>query len=333
MSGVGGSGRLPKNICFTTNPADPSLPTPPTAFGAGRVYKPQNPWTPILNAPINGQWKLLTSVSAGSTFDTITSWSISFKYKNNITYNWAPTTGLSCSTCPAPIATPLVTTRYIVTTIDSFACTHKDTVTITIRDSLAAPIPSAIEGTNGHILWGWPAVAGATGYEVSINGGPWIPASNPLQHQLNGVVQGQTANLRVRAIGGACAARIASITTLYDVCTGTGIHGRIQVDSILCYGRPSAFVNFAFATGNNPITYKIDAVSQSVGFFSNQIYAGRHVATTLDGQGCMDTLIFNLGQPDSISYTLSTDSVKCKGGQTGRLILGARGGTLPYHYQ
>jgi large repetitive protein len=325
-----------KKTCFTTNAANP-LPSTITSYAAGGGrYLPETGmtgWNALLGAPTNGKWRLLSSVAGGRNIDTLYKWSIFFKYKNNITYSWTPATGLSCTNCPEPIATPLVTTRYIVSTIDSFACTHKDTVTITIRDSLAATVPFAIEGVNGHILYGWTAVVGATGYEVSVDGGPWIPANGVLRHQVNGVVQGQRVTICVRAIGGSCAAKIACLTTLYDVCTGTGIHGRLQVDSILCFGRPSAFVNFAFATGNNPINYKIDNVSQSVGLYANQIYAGRHVATTLDGQGCMDTLIFYLGQPDSISYTLTTDSVRCKGTQTGRAILVARGGTLPLHYQ
>jgi gliding motility-associated-like protein len=116
-------------------------------------------------------------------------------------------------------------------------------------------------------------------------------------------------------------------------CQGTGIHGALQIDPILCYGQPSGAVNFVLATGANPLTYKIDNISQSVGLFVNRIYAGNHIATLLDGNGCTDTLRFNIIQPDSIRYTFFVDSVKCKGTKTGRIIYNAIFGTQPYHYQ
>ncbi len=47
--------------------------------------------------------------------------------------SWSPTTGLSCSTCPNPIATVDYTTKYVVTLQDySTSCTVKDSVTIDI---------------------------------------------------------------------------------------------------------------------------------------------------------------------------------------------------------
>ncbi len=47
--------------------------------------------------------------------------------------NWEPTTGLNCSTCPDPIATVDVTTKYVVTLYDYVTtCTHQDSVTIDI---------------------------------------------------------------------------------------------------------------------------------------------------------------------------------------------------------
>lgn len=45
-------------------------------------------------------------------------------------FTWAPATGLSCSNCPSPIATPSVTTTYIVTSNLSNNCINKDTITV-----------------------------------------------------------------------------------------------------------------------------------------------------------------------------------------------------------
>ena len=38
------------------------------------------------------------------------------------TYDWQPTTGLSCSTCPNPVASPTITTTYSVTVTDTEGC-------------------------------------------------------------------------------------------------------------------------------------------------------------------------------------------------------------------
>lgn len=48
------------------------------------------------------------------------------------TYNWAPSTGLSCTTCMEPIASPTVTTIYILTTVDSNGCSASDSVIVNV---------------------------------------------------------------------------------------------------------------------------------------------------------------------------------------------------------
>ncbi len=45
-------------------------------------------------------------------------------------YTWTPATGLSCTTCPDPIATPSSTTTYIVNATDGSGCFGADTITI-----------------------------------------------------------------------------------------------------------------------------------------------------------------------------------------------------------
>jgi gliding motility-associated-like protein len=45
-------------------------------------------------------------------------------------YTWTPSTGLSCTACSDPIATPSSTTSYIVNATDGSGCTGADTITI-----------------------------------------------------------------------------------------------------------------------------------------------------------------------------------------------------------
>ncbi len=80
------------------------------------------------------------------------------------TYSWSPATGLSSATVAQPIASPTVTTTYILTVTNSVSgCQDADTVTVTVN-----PLPVANAGANqaacsgDSVQIGTPAVAGNT---------------------------------------------------------------------------------------------------------------------------------------------------------------------------
>jgi gliding motility-associated-like protein len=47
-------------------------------------------------------------------------------------YQWTPLSGLNCYTCPNPIASPTITTPYVVSTMNNFGCKNSDTVLVTV---------------------------------------------------------------------------------------------------------------------------------------------------------------------------------------------------------
>jgi gliding motility-associated-like protein len=49
-------------------------------------------------------------------------------------YAWSPPEGLSCTNCANPIATPLVTTNYTVTGIDSLQCKSSALIKIQVEE-------------------------------------------------------------------------------------------------------------------------------------------------------------------------------------------------------
>lgn len=66
-----------------------------------------------------------------------------------LTFLWSPATGLSCTACPSPVASPPQTTTYVVTATDSNGCTGIDSITIRIDircDELF--VPSAFSPNN-----------------------------------------------------------------------------------------------------------------------------------------------------------------------------------------
>jgi gliding motility-associated-like protein len=69
------------------------------------------------------------------------------------TYNWTPSTTLSCITCADPIATPTISTWYKVTVTNNSGCSTTDSVFITVKEPCGAVyIPNAFspngDGTN-----------------------------------------------------------------------------------------------------------------------------------------------------------------------------------------
>jgi gliding motility-associated-like protein len=58
--------------------------------------------------------------------------SVQLSASGGITYSWSPATGLSCTTCPNPFASPTETTTYTVTATDQNGCTGTDTVRVII---------------------------------------------------------------------------------------------------------------------------------------------------------------------------------------------------------
>jgi gliding motility-associated-like protein len=84
------------------------------------------------------------------------------------TFVWSPSTGLSCTACPNPVANPTVTTNYTVTITNASACTNTDIVQVTVN-----PLPLANAGPKP----GW-VCPGFTVTLSSANGTiySWAPA-------------------------------------------------------------------------------------------------------------------------------------------------------------
>ena len=68
------------------------------------------------------------------------------------TFNWFPTTGLSCTDCPNPVASPTSTTTYFVSIADQYGCA--DTLTNTV---VVNPLPVVRASSDTLINWGGSA--------------------------------------------------------------------------------------------------------------------------------------------------------------------------------
>jgi gliding motility-associated-like protein len=73
---------------------------------------------------------------------------------NGVDYEWLPTEGLSCTTCPDPVAQPLVPTTYIVHTVTGRNCIAADTINVKLTHYQYLYIPTAFspnhDGNNDY---------------------------------------------------------------------------------------------------------------------------------------------------------------------------------------
>jgi gliding motility-associated-like protein len=327
-----------RNVCFSPKGTRNINITPPPYTGLYQLQAGATAWNALNGSTIAGDWELHVSDARGTDKDTIKRWSITFVNQNGFKYAWSPATNLSCTNCATPKATPSVTTTYTVVVTDSTGCTHTDDIKVNVIDSLAAPVAS-VQNTNfTFIIFEWLPVVGASGYEVSVNNGSWIPANGTLTHRVFNLTIGDVVNFRVRATTSAvCGVKIASLTQATRACVasvGNGFNRRVEIDSILCHGNASPRVNFAYANGIAPLTYLIDSLTQpNLGIFIDKIRAGFHTATVIDSAGCKDSIKFYVYHPAPLSVKLAAFETKCNGEDNGKVTVVGGGGVGNFNYR
>lgn len=85
-------------------------------------------------------------------------------------FSWSPAAGLSSTTIPNPIASPTVTTTYIVTLTDANSCTGTDDVTVTVN-----PLPTVDAGEDAWLCQGFDTDLIGSGSAGNV---AWTPAAS-----------------------------------------------------------------------------------------------------------------------------------------------------------
>lgn len=188
---------------------------------------------------------------------------------------------------------------------------------------------------NGNIVWAWDAVPLSPGYEVSINGGAWIPANGNLSHTVSGLAPGDLVIFEVRALSGmpGCLPVSTSASKTYLNCTLEA-----GVDALAPATCPGTATGSAYIIVNNPtgpVQYFADNNPNpfSSGDFVDFFPAGDHFVIVQDASGCRDTILFNISEPPPLVALIdSVSNARCFGGDDGLIRAIGSGGTPPYAY-
>jgi gliding motility-associated-like protein len=80
--------------------------------------------------------------------------SITGSFKNDIILQWTPSTGLSSSTVSRPLASPNITTQYVLhATALSSGCTNEDTILVTVKTKILTPSGFTPNGDGLNETW------------------------------------------------------------------------------------------------------------------------------------------------------------------------------------
>jgi len=279
-----------------------------------------------------------------------------FDYSIPFTVSGTATNGTDYETLPGSIfipagqtevvinITPIVDaitegTETVVFEVQTSVCTTESfSITIGEEMLLAAPPLICSETTANAISFAWDAVPGATGYEVSLDGGTtWMsPTPGPLLHTANGLSQGDVVTILVRALGGVlyCSDNPSSEQTCIAVncMVNADITTQTQVS---CNGESDGTATATLNGGELPLTFQWDAnAGNQVTATATGLAAGVYNVTVTDAFSCPAIATVQITEPLVIELVnVAPSPPSCNGTSNGSITVTAGGGTAPFNYQ
>jgi gliding motility-associated-like protein len=339
-TGNGGGSDNYTNTCFTPDAITP-ISTGTGPFTG--TYQPEGDFTLFTGEVINGQWNLVVTDAFGfNDIGEVISWSITFNSVNEPSYSWQGT-GLSCTNCPDPeVSATGGVQEYIVTSLDSYGCTYSDTVTVNVANDIEAPVVDCISSDNASIAFSWLQVGNFNEYEYReiINGvpGAWTGPITSLTHSVNGLSFGDEVTLEVRVYlnsgPSSCEAAIGMATCTYSLCSMTA-NLAMAPDNVSCFGLADGSAEIVAMNGSTPYTFNLIGTpgTQDNGQY-NGLPVGNYAVEVLDALGCIDTVSFEITQPDSLEVSIQQNQpISCFGDATGALTATPQGGNGGYQFE
>jgi gliding motility-associated-like protein len=336
-TGNGGASNDYKKTCFTPkaakriNEITGTFPdNSPAPFTDN--FLPEGDWEDFWfgKNPVNGTWTLQVIDKIDKNIGKLNSWEINLAAPYTINYKWSPADALSCTECFNPLIKPLKATQYVMTASDTYGCSNKDTINITIADKSTQTKITCGTTTGNSVVFEWDQIAGATKYEVKLGTGAWgLPNGTNLSHKISGLKLDEATTLSVRAFA-KCVTQPGEITCKTLPCNAP--EATAVTANVKCKNGADGSVAIS-ATGGTGFSFLLDGKTNTTGKFDN-LKAGNYTADVSAGGKCNTKVTFEVKEPpisfniDSTSATRST----CFGSKDGSAKVVVSGGVAPYTY-
>jgi gliding motility-associated-like protein len=327
-------------VCFSptaTTKINYGFPWPPCTVGQeppfnGGVFEPEGEWADLWDGenPTNGVWQLLALDDQLGFDATILDWSITFEPVYRIFYEWSPSTGLSCSDCPSPVASPTQTTTYTLTASDSYGCTVQDEITVTVEPALEAPNVSCSSVSENSITFGWDEVPNAAGYEINTGNG-WTSPSGTLTHVVNGLSLNDTISIAVMALGD-CPGEATTLQCFTPNCSAPALVIDNQSNAT-CNGSSNGSLTVSASGGaGSGYQYQLGQISNTTGVFTG-LPAGVYAISVVDALNCANTLFASISQPDTMRlFPVEITPISCAGSNDGSVTVQVQNAQAPFDF-
>ncbi len=238
----------------------------------------------------------------------------------SLAYSWNPTGQIN------PTASNLVTGIYTVTVTDINICSFTEDIFVDEADITLDfdSVPPCNGGNDGSAT-------------VNPNGTP--------PYQITWF-NGDTTNTTIGLAPGFYSVTVVDatgclVTDSVEVPVGANVD--VTLDSlnsmlnVACFGYPSSgvTVNATGGTGANTYLYHIPntfPIPQASNTFSG-LYAGTYPIYATDANGCSNSVVVTISQPDQLIFTTFSEDVSCNLGADGMASIDTiYGGTAPYTY-
>ncbi len=322
----GGANANYTNTCFSPA-ASNSISSASAPFTGS--FSPEGDWTDFDDSPVNGTWEIVVIDNNFGFSGILEDWSIEFNATYDIDYNWTPATGLSCSDCPNPIASPTATTTYTVEITDIYGCNFSTDATVEVLDQVAAPSVSCEDVTENSITFIWDMIGSISAYEINVDGSGWeSPNTSDTSHVVMSLSEGQTVAVEVRAI---VACGTADIATL-DCTTSTAacdLQISTEVIDIDCDGNLGS-ISVLVTGGTYPFQFEWD--NMTTDSILTDLGAGMYSLTVTDANSCTQETSAEISAITPISLSVESTPSECGGNPTGTATVTATDGSGTFTY-
>jgi gliding motility-associated-like protein len=206
-----------------------------------------------------------------------------------------------------------------------FGCTGRDTIQVTVADSMTAQITTESEITCNNLCNGKVVAATNSIYTSRYswsNGGTTARQANLCTGRYAVTVQDSLGCVAQKQVNIANPAAIQALTFVTSNYNGVPIS---------CKGRQdgTAKVISSGGTGSHTTEWLTNPRQSTIN--ATELGAGIHRVVITDVNGCKDTATVQLTEPDSIQVNLAPTFPICEGNQDGKILFNAlRGGMAPY---